>query len=73
MSHDNTNTARKGSSPLPFAGLGFDLSPVRTRAFEIRMVFSSDDSVHFSCGIQNIAPLSGYRLQVRLGTEIRGR
>ena len=70
-------SARKSGSiptmgPLPFAGLGFDLSPVMTRRVVVKVVGA--------CLAQGArrpvsdTPLpSGRRLQISLGREIRGR
>ncbi|WP_034644004.1 hypothetical protein [Desulfovibrio inopinatus] len=67
------HSATKGDG-LPFAGLGFDLTPIRLRAYFIRfhLVGRPRPRVRMRANTLVFAPF-GYRLLVRLGREIRGR
>ncbi len=65
--------ASKGDR-LPFAGLGFDLTPVCLRAQTVRFLFVVRPRPRIRMRADALVrPIFGYRLQVLHGREIRGR
>ncbi len=62
--------------PVPFAGLGFDLSPLEARAALLDLVPEALPrcAPPAQTGLPEMVPApAGYRLLVRLSRETRGR
>ena len=61
-------------SPMPFSGLGLDLTPVATRAESIRLEeICLNHQIVFPWVAENRADRHGFALMTFLGRETRGR